>query len=251
MNGKKSFSIWLVLSLFAAVCSAGEPAIQTLKAAAGAAYGEIPAPGPAARAAAKEDDSFPKPDAATLARLARRIPGLDTQNLRLVTFEDADATLGKAANAKDTYLDLFTAAYLRSGGGRQYYLPKDVLNRLGKKYAVEGLPVSGSTKDGKPFQMEDLVAGNGQVNFLYDLTGGFSFMEGKNEVKISEEGRVAYQIQGAGDFTVSGLSGCGCIAFLCGCAEVQRMTKTSASQMRVETSRGPQTEALLPIRLNK
>jgi len=235
------------LSFSAAVCAAGEPSFRTLS----LAYNETGSEMPVLRTAyaAKAGKDYPRPDAETLAKLAKRIPGLDTQNLRLVSFEDADAVLGPAAKAKDSYLDLFTAAYLGNGGSMLYYLPQEVLVRIGKKYAVEALPVSGTTKDGKPFKMEALVAGKGQVNFLYDLTGKFSYMEEKNEVVVSKAGKVVYQIQGAGDVMVDGLSGCGCLAFLCGCAEVQRMTKISGSQMRVETSRGPQTEALLPIRL--
>ncbi|MCX5792573.1 MAG: hypothetical protein NTY45_10250 [Elusimicrobia bacterium] len=250
MNIKMKISVWLALSLFASVCSAQEAGLQALSLAYSAASGETKVPRAVNAAELVGFDNSRKPDGDTLASLSRRIPGLDTQNLYVVNFTDADIWMRNAVNAKDTYLDVFTAPSLRPGSVDIYYFSKEVLARLEKKYALGALPVSGVTKDGKPFRLEAIVAGEGRVYFLYDLAGNFSFMDGKDEARVSNSGTVAYQIQGDGDVSIEGLSGCGCLAFFCGCADVQRMTKVSGSRMRVGTSRGPQTEVLTPVRVN-
>ena len=250
MNGKKVFLTWLVIPLLAAVCAAQETGLNTLSLAYGAASGEIPGLRAVNAGAITDTANFLKPDADTLAALAKRIPGLDTQNLLAVPFEDADALMQQAADAKDTYLDVFSAQYLQSGGGKTYYFSRDVLARIEAKYAVSGLPISGVTKTRKPFRMEAIVAGEGRVNFLYDQAATFSVMDGKDEMKFTNAGKVEYQIQGPADVAIKGFSGCGCVAIFCGCAEIQRMTKISPSQMHVATSRGLQTESLTPVRPN-
>jgi hypothetical protein len=149
-------------------------------------------------------------------------------------------------------LDVFTAQYLQSGGAdgpRMFYVPRDVLERVGRKYETGALPVSGTTKDGKPFHMDAIVAGEGSVHFLYDLQD-FSYMDGKDEVKISNAGDVAYQIKGPADVLIKGFKGCGCLSIFCGCADIQRMTKIPGNKMHVETSSGQQTESLTAVRLN-
>lgn len=218
---------------------------------------EASVPAPAQGKAVESGDNFfplkalsglPAPDPKTAAWLASRIPGLDTAALKAVPPAPADQALARAVAAQATYLDVFTDPGLGRGHSELYYLSADVLDGLERKYVSGTLPVTGKTKDGRPFRMQALVAGGGSVYLLYDLAQ-FSVKEGRNEFKITDAGRVAVSVLGAGDVGLHGLSGCGCKGPFCGCAEIQRITKIAADKVKVQTSRGDQTADISPIRI--
>ena len=194
---------------------------------------------------------FPRPDPQTLAWLASRIPGLAAQNVRTISLEAADLAMQQAWKAKETYLDILTSPYFQRGQNQVYYVPQDVLERIDQKYIHGALRVSGTTTEDQPFHMQALVVGGSYVHFLYDQTQEFRFKDKSNEIKITNAGHVAAQIQGAADVTIQGVGGCGCLLFICGCAEIQRMTKMPDGKLSVETSRGPQTQNIRPIRLRQ
>lgn len=190
---------------------------------------------------------LPPPDPKTVAWLASRIPGLNTAALRAVPLDPVDAILSRAAAAQASYLDIFTDAGLGRGKPALYYLSQDVLASLEKKWVSGSMPATGTAKDGRPFHMQALVAGNGAVYILYDLDQ-FSFKDGKIEFKITDSGRVAVTVLGAGDVGMKGVSACGCKGPFCGCAELQRMTKIAPDKVKVKTSRGDQTADLKAVR---
>jgi hypothetical protein len=219
--------------------------LALLIAKCGAAAPEPPA-APCVVAPGASSSGFPSPDAATLSWLSARVQGLDADGVRAIPLAAADAFLADAVAAKATDLDLFSNLALR-GGAVTYYLSSDVLESLNRKYTAGILPVSGTTEDGRPFQMKAVLAGGGRLTFLYDQDRQFSFKDGGDSVKITGSGNVFAQILGPADISYQNYNGCGCKLIFCGCAVIQRMTKASEGKMSVQTSRGPQTEDLLPI----
>jgi hypothetical protein len=193
---------------------------------------------------------LPPTDSRTAAWLASRIPGLNTAALKTVPGEPVDAVLARAAAARASYLDIFTDPGLGHGKPALYYLSQDVLGRLNRKWVSGTLPVNGTAKDGQPFNMQALVVGNGSVYILYDRSQ-FSFKEDGHEFKITDSGRVAVSVLGAADVGVSGVKGCGCKGPFCGCADIQRITKTGPTSVRVKTSRGDQNSSLDLIHLRQ
>lgn len=187
------------------------------------------------------------PDAQSLAWLSSRLPGLDLKNVRAVTLEGADMVMQKSVAAKATYLDLLTDPALRKDRGELYYVSQEVLMSLDRKYISGTLPATGTDKKGRPYKMQGIVAGAGSIIFLYDQTDEFIFKNNDVDIKIAPGGKVVSTINGPADSATTGVSGCMRVGFYF-CAEVQRTTKASDGKITVQTSRGPQTQDINPIR---
>lgn len=190
---------------------------------------------------------FSAPDPQTLAWLASRMPGVDAANVRVVPGASADGAMQRAIAAGASYVDLLSDPALQRGRSELYYVPQDALLQVDQKYLSGTLPASGMAKDGRPFKMQAIVGGAGNVTFLYDRTDEFTFQSDGYDIKIAAGGKVSSQIHGSGDIGSQGVSGCMRVVVYV-CAQIQRTTKVSADQIRVETSRGPQTKELRPIR---
>lgn len=183
---------------------------------------------------ALDSSNYPAPDAATLAWLAGRIPGLDVSLVRTVPSDIADSVMHQAADARLTYMDVLSEEAFRQQ--KLFYVPQDTLNAIDRKYIAGLIPVSGQAEDHRPFQMQGFLAGKGRVELLYDRDN-FSFKEDNHRFKVTNGGRVSAAIQGPGDITIDGLSAYGAPIF-CPWARIQRMTKESMYKVRVETSCG-------------
>lgn len=189
---------------------------------------------------------LPAPDAPTLAWLSARIPGLDAGAVRVVPLDIAEAAMQRALVAKVTYLDILTDQAFR--GQEIYYTPEPVLNELHRKYISGTMPIQGDDEDGKPFQMQALLAGQSKVDMLYDREK-FTLKENGTRFKVEKKGRIAATILGAGDIGLEGLSAYGAPVF-CPWAKIQRMRKESMYKMHVETSCGSRGgNDVHPIRL--
>lgn len=178
--------------------------------------------------------SLPAPDAQTLAWLSKRVPGLDTANVRLVSFDVADQVMTHAAGGRLTWMDVLSDPLSR--GVQIYYVPLSALNRIEAKYYTGLVPVRGKTEDNKPFQMQGFVGGQGKVHLLFDWSE-FSYRDpddGKR-FRIDNGGRLTATIRGPGDVGIQGFSAYGAPVF-CPWARISRMTKTSMYKVRVETS---------------
>lgn len=175
-----------------------------------------------------------QPDPGTLAWLAQRVPGLDVANVKVVTADAAESVMQQAVNAKATYLDVLTNQFFRSQ--TLYYVPQDVLNQVNAKYISGTVPIQGTTENNQAFQMQGFLIGDSQVDMLFNLTQ-FTFKVNGTRYKIANGGRVAGSVLGAGDISVSGMYAYGAPIF-CPWAQIQRMTKTSANQIKVQTSCG-------------
>lgn len=177
---------------------------------------------------------FPAPDAATLAWLASRIPGLDAANVRVVPADASDAAIRRAVASKITYLDVFSDdAFNRK---ELYFLSAETLQGIHRKFISGTIPIQGSQENGKPFSMQAFVAGQSRVQLLFDRNE-FTFKDDGNRLKIDNGGRVAAAVLGPGDISVEGFSAYGAPVF-CPWAKIKRMTKESMYKVRVETSCG-------------
>jgi len=212
----------------------------------------VPPSVPAAQAPAPAESIVPSalwttlapPDAATLAMLAARIPGLDAGAVRVLPYDAIDAILAVAAARALSPLDLFTDPAFR--GGNVYYLEPATIAALFERYEVHMLtPAFGRAKDGKPFVMQGLVAGGGRIDALYDrdqfnldnpLMPGHSF-------KLAS--RVTEFIQGPGDVKIDGAW----IHFGVLTPKILRVVKLSSTDGRVETNYGSRNKPVTPIRL--
>lgn len=189
-------------------------------------------------------EKFPAPDAATLAWLAGRIPGLDQAKVRQVPADISEALLKKAAQARSTYLDLLTDNTFR----RQelYYAPAYLLAALDAKYEAGTMPVSGVDESGRPFKMVGIVAGQNAVHILYDRQN-FTFKDAGKRFKLTSA-RLTTTIRGPGDVNLEGISTYGA-AVVCPWAKMNRMTVTRPFTVRVETNCGNRDGiALNPVR---
>lgn len=177
---------------------------------------------------------FPAPDAATLAWLSGRIPGLDVANVRAVPADAADAAIRRAVASKITYLDVFSdEAFKRK---ELYFLSAETLQGIHRKFISGTIPIQGSQENGKPFSMQAFVAGQSRVELLFDQNE-FTFKDDGNRLKIDNRGRVSAAVLGPGDISVEGFSAYGAPVF-CPWARIKRMTKESMYKVRVETSCG-------------
>ena len=176
-------------------------------------------------------------DAATLAWLAGRVPGLDVSSVRTMTPEAAEALLAACEARGLSPLDFFTDAGFRGPG--IFYFPRALLATIYARYDFRVItPVSGNDEHGTPFSMQAMVAGAGRIETLYDrddITFHHpDFKDGKYTVKV----RVTERILGQGDMTVSGVTAH--IGILS--ADLRRFTKISPTEGRVETSLGSRTK---------
>jgi PPE-repeat protein len=183
------------------------------------------------------------PDAATLALLSARIPGLDAASVRAITMDAADAIFAAAAKQGLTPLDLFTDSGFC--GKPIFYFSPAVVSELFVRYDVRVMtPPSGKDADGKPFAMQALVLGAGRLEALYD----------RDEIKFDNPifdndrfkllGRVTMTISAPGDMKIEGVWVKHGIFW----PHIQRVVKTSPTEGRVETNLGDRTKPSFPIR---
>lgn len=175
--------------------------------------------------------SLTVPDAATLAWLSSKIPGLDAANVRLVDAGSADNVMRKAVNARVTYMEVLSNEGFRHK--ELYYVPKDVLAGLDARYISGTIPIRGVAEDGKPFQMVGFLIGQSRVEMLFERD--FSWKQDGRRYKLTANGRVAGRVLGDGDLGIDGVSAYGAPIF-CPWARLQRLTKQSANKLRVQTS---------------
>jgi hypothetical protein len=211
----------------------------------------VPAETPATQAPAPVESIVPAdlwatlapPDAATLAFLSSRIPGLNAAAVRVLPFEAVDAVIAVAADRAMSPLDLFTDPAFR--GDAIFYLSPETIKALFERYEVHMLtPAYGLAKDGKSYAMQALVAGGGRIDALYDrdqfnldnpLMPGHSY-------KLAN--RVTEIIQGPGDVTIEGAwIHMGLIT-----PKILRTTKLSPTEGRVETNYGTRNRPVTAIR---
>ena len=150
-------------------------------------------------------ETLAAPDAAALARLSSRIPGLNAAAVRVLPLAAADAMFAAAAARGESPLDFFTDAGFRRTRGVLHLGEADI-QAVFSRYEIHVLTSpSGTAKDGKRFVMQALVLGGGRVDALYDrdqfdfdnpLFPGHSY---------KAAGRVTQRIQGAGDVAVEGV----------------------------------------------
>jgi hypothetical protein len=183
------------------------------------------------------------PDAATLASLSSRIPGLNAGAVRVLPLDTVDSIFALAAARGLSPLDLFTDAAFR--GDAVYYLSPETIAAVFERYEFRMLtPASGRTKDGRPFLLQGLVAGHGRIDALYDLDQ-FEFtnpLMPEHRYKLAN--RVTELIQGPGDVKVEGAwIRMGLIT-----PKILRVTKLSATEGRVETNYGSRIKPATPIR---
>lgn len=178
--------------------------------------------------------SLPAPDAATLAWLSKRVPGLDAKSVKQVSFDLAEKVMALASDKRGTWMDVLSDPAFR--GPEIYFVGQAALDQIENKYASGLIPVRGKTTDGKPFQMQGFLAGQGNVDLLFNWTE-FQYEENGHKFKIDNNGRLRATIRGAGDVGIQGFSAYGAPIF-CPWARIQRMTKESMYKVRVETSCG-------------
>ncbi len=177
--------------------------------------------------------SLTAPDAATLAWLSEKIPGLDVANVRLVDFNSADMVMRRAVNAKATYMEVLSNEAFRRK--ELYFVPQDVLNRIDSAYISGTIPIRGQTENGKPFQMVGFVIGQSRVEMLFE--GDFSWKQDGRRYRLTNHGHVAGRVLGDGDLGIDGVSTYGAPIF-CPWARIQRLTKESVNTLRVQTNCG-------------
>ncbi len=191
----------------------------------------------------KSWDSLPVPDQATLDWLKSRVPDMDLPKVRVVSPEHAGGALARAVSAGANYLDIMSHPGFQED--RLYLVPRASLDFVDKRYAPGTLPISGKTKDDKPFVMEAFVAGQGKLEFLYDHDG-FEFEDNGRSYRVAKGSRVSCRILGPGDVGVSGLK---VHAFLWKWATIQRMTRIGPAKVKVETDMGSGEGDINPIRV--
>lgn len=179
-------------------------------------------------------ESFPAPDAQTLAWLSGRVPGLNAALVREAPLSVVDGLMTRAAAAKATYLDIFSDPAFSHP--KLYYASAATLSAVHAKFVSGAMPIQGTGEDGRPYRIVGVVAGGGRVDILYDR-GGFSYQENGKRFKVDGAARVSARGLGPGDIALEGLSTYGAPVF-CPWARIQRMTKEAAYKMRVETDCG-------------
>jgi hypothetical protein len=183
------------------------------------------------------------PDAATLAALSSRIPGLDAGAVRVLPLAAADALLDAAAARGQSPLDFFTDPAFR--GDAAYYLDQAAVAALFARYDIRGLtPASGTTTDGRPFAVQGFVVGGGRIDILYNLDQ--FILENPlfpgHKYKLAE--RVTERIQGPGDMTIDGIW----VRFGPMTPKILRIVRLSPTKSRVETNYGSLEKPIYLIR---
>lgn len=153
------------------------------------------------------------PDPAVLKWLSSRIPGIDASQIRVMPFSAIDEAAGKAAAQKKNAIDLLTDQGLTSA--HLFYLDQETLRKLFLKYDLQTVtPESGTSlvfkmaleKEGPPFVLQAMLAGNGRVELLYSLLN-FTFRNPEYpDYPFIFRDRVTFEINGAGSMNVSGIS---------------------------------------------
>jgi hypothetical protein len=176
---------------------------------------------------------LPAPSAPVLEWLGRRVPGVDAPNVRVVPVDLALGVMERVVTAGGTYIDLFSDPAFR--GKALYFTPLETLNEVDRKFIAGSMPIRGQAEDGKPFQLQGLLSGQGRVEFLYDRE--FQWKENGHKFKIERGARLTATILQPGDVKIEGLFVYGKPIF-CPWARVDRMTKESAYKVRIDTSCG-------------
>lgn len=187
--------------------------------------------------------TLPAPDAATLAKLAARVPGLDTSAVRTLPENAIDAMLAAAVARGQSPLDFFTDPAFR--GRTIYYLAPDVIAAVFARYEIRVMtPPSGKSTDGKPYAMQALLMGGGKIETLYDLDGfktenpmfpGFTY-------KFSS--RVTETILGPADMRIEGAW----VRHGIVTPKITRVVKISPAEGRVETNYGDRVKPVYPLK---
>jgi hypothetical protein len=190
--------------------------------------------------------SLPQTDPQTAAWLAGRIPGLNKAALKTVPESSIESIMQRASAAHATYLDIFTDPGLGKSNPDLYFLSQDVLDQLNRKWDSGTLPVNGAAKDGQRFFMQGLVAGNGAVYILYNLTQ-FDFKQDGQDFRVVDGGRVSVTALGPGDVGIAGVKAHGCKGPFCAWVDIERITKTGPTSARLKHSRGEANTSLSPV----
>ena len=141
-------------------------------------------------------------------KLASRMPkGFRPDRLKELSAQDAYAVLDRAAGRGDSGIDVFSDKELMNPNS--YFLSGKVVAELSKQFQLHLLNVpKGVTKDGRPYKLQGIVLGNGQVVSLYDLPEfRFHNKERKRDFLFKEP--VVYTINGPGDLSVQNVWGYG------------------------------------------
>lgn len=234
-----------LLFLAGAASAQTAPAARMSAVIGGTGLASIPAPDAPPSAAPAPSGawaSLAAPDAATLAWLGPRLPGVDLASVRVLTPEAAEALFAAAAAAGRTPLEFFTDPAFRAGGA--FYIPQATIAAVFGRYEVRVLtPASGTTTDGRTFAMQALVLGNGRIDALYDLDQ-FQFdnpLFPDYTYKLAQ--RVTETISGPGDLSIEGVwVRAGIVT-----PRIERIVQTSRTEARVETNYGSRVKPVSPI----
>lgn len=170
-----------------------------------------------------DHSQFPPPNAEEQTILRTRLAGVRPESVRAVPKEVIEDLMTRAVASKATYMDLLTDTALFTS--EVFYVPLAALQVMDQKYVTGAMPYSGTAKDGRPFRMVALVAGQQRLDFLYDLTGEFQFDSDGFTFKIAPGGRVSVAITGPGVLTeIKGAKVYGCDG-LCAWAEFVKWQK--------------------------
>ena len=225
---------------------------------------DLPAPPAAPSSAAKPsaESAVPPglwatlsaPDAATLAWLTQNLPDLDAASVRVLTPEAADALVSAAVDRGETSLELFTDAGFRGPG--VFYIPPAAIAPLFVRYKMHLItPGSGVDLDGKRFAMKAIVAGNNDINILYEHSAGkdaftFNDTDPDDGHQYTLSTHVSQHIQGPGDLTIEGIN----VHAYWLQPEIQEIVETSPARggaparCLIKTSRKTVAKTVLPIK---
>ena len=188
--------------------------------------------------------SLSAPDAAHLAWLDARVPGLDGSAVRELTDGAAENMLLAAAARGLSPLDFFTDPAFR--GRETFYIPQALLGRMFGRWEIKVFtPYSGTAEDGVPFHMVGLLLGGGRLEILYDRAE-FTFTNPElDNGRYTLQGRVTERIVGPGELEISG------VWYHYGILKprIERLKKVSPTEGRVDTSLGSRVKPASLIRL--
>ncbi len=233
MDSWKSAGLAAIAVLMLPAIAAPEPGLAPLILALEQARGHsavlsaqarsAPAPAPGNLLRGDLWAQFPPPNAEERAILGARLPGVRPESVRVVGKEQIEDLMARAIASQATYMDLLTDAALSANA--VFYVPLAALQVLDRKYVTGAMPYSGTAKDGRPFRMAAIVAGQRRLDFLYDLTDEFQFDSDGFIFKIAPGGGVSAVIAGPGVLTeIKGAKVYGC-AGLCAWAEFVKWQK--------------------------
>jgi hypothetical protein len=181
-------------------------------------------------------------DTPTFGWLLNRLPGLKIENIRSLPLEATRALMDDAVARGYSGTDLFSDGGLRSP--ISFLIRQDVLATIFEEYEVRVLNLAtGMTLDGRRYDMQAMLLGNGRVEILYNLND-FEFENPYYPgTKYTFKNRLTYTIRGPGDLGVKGASlDHGIIK-----PTIERFVKVGPDKVRVETNWGARTKPLEPL----